>query len=183
MNGPMKRVIWVLYMANSGGVGKLHVARRLIKFPMLFIKLKRILIRADFWSLLLILAKSNQWRFRLVMPFFSSMLQMESSLVSFISEVQIFFWASLLISLRTLCSLTWLRKSAICRLEFVHTFGDAHLYKNHFEQAQLQLQREFRPLPRLTLNPNIKNIFDFTYDDIVISEYDPHPAIRAEVSI
>ncbi len=74
----------------------------------------------------------------------------------------------------------------VCNLqvgEFVHTFGDAHLYKNHFEQAQLQLQREFRPLPRLTLNPNIKNIFDFTYDDIVISEYDPHPAIRAEVSI
>lgn len=67
--------------------------------------------------------------------------------------------------------------------DFVHTLGDAHLYSNHLEQAQLQLTREFRPLPQLKLNPNIKNIFDFTYEDIEIVGYDPHPAIKAEVAV
>lgn len=74
----------------------------------------------------------------------------------------------------------------VCDLEvgdFVHTLGDAHLYSNHLEQAQLQLTREFRPLPQLKLNPNIKNIFDFTYEDIEIVGYDPHPAIKAEVAV
>ncbi|QDK38977.1 thymidylate synthase [Bdellovibrio sp. NC01] len=67
--------------------------------------------------------------------------------------------------------------------DFVHTLGDAHLYSNHLEQAQLQLTRDFRPLPQLKLNPNIKNIFDFTYEDIEIVGYDPHPAIKAEVAV
>ena len=74
----------------------------------------------------------------------------------------------------------------VCELEvgdFVHTFGDAHLYLNHIEQAKLQLSREHRPLPKLRLNPNIKNIFDFTFEDIEIVDYDPHPAIKAEVSV
>jgi len=74
----------------------------------------------------------------------------------------------------------------VCDLEvgeFIHTFGDAHLYLNHLEQARLQLSREFRSLPKLRLNPKIKNIFDFTFEDIEILDYDPHPAIKAEVSI
>lgn len=74
----------------------------------------------------------------------------------------------------------------VCGLQvgdFVHTLGDAHLYSNHIEQTQLQLSRDFRPLPQLKLNPHVKNIFDFTYEDIEIVGYDPHPAIKAEVAV
>ncbi|MBV2167352.1 MAG: thymidylate synthase [Bdellovibrio sp.] len=74
----------------------------------------------------------------------------------------------------------------VCNLEvgdFVHTLGDAHLYLNHLEQAKLQLTRDFRPLPQLKLNPNIKDLFAFTYEDIEIVGYDPHPAIKAEVAV
>ena len=67
--------------------------------------------------------------------------------------------------------------------DFVHTFGDAHLYNNHFEQVELQLSREPKKLPRLILNPEIKNIFDFTYNDITIEGYDPHPLIKGQVSV
>lgn len=74
----------------------------------------------------------------------------------------------------------------VCDLQvgdFVHTLGDAHLYLNHLEQAQLQLTRDFRPLPQLKLNPDKKNLFDFTYEDIEIVGYDPHPAIKAPVAV
>jgi len=67
--------------------------------------------------------------------------------------------------------------------EFVHTFGDLHLYHNHFEQARLQLQRAPRPLPRLTLNPDRRDIFDFEFEDFMITGYDPHPHIKAEVAV
>lgn len=74
----------------------------------------------------------------------------------------------------------------VCNLEvgeFIHTLGDAHIYSNHFEQVNLQLTREPLPLPTLKLNPEIKNIFDFTYEDIAIENYQSHPAIKAVVAI
>jgi thymidylate synthase len=67
--------------------------------------------------------------------------------------------------------------------EFIHTFGDAHLYLNHMEQAKLQLSREPRPLPRMTISHHVKNIFDFKYEDFQLLDYNPHPAIKAEVSV
>lgn len=67
--------------------------------------------------------------------------------------------------------------------EFVHTFGDAHLYTNHFEQAELQLSRDLRPLPTLKMNPDVKDIFSFKFEDFEILNYDPHPHIKAEVAV
>lgn len=67
--------------------------------------------------------------------------------------------------------------------EFIHTLGDAHIYKNHIEQVKLQLTREPRPLPTMKLNPNVTSIFDFTYDDFTLEGYDPHPHIKGEVSV
>ena len=74
----------------------------------------------------------------------------------------------------------------VCGLQvgdFVHTLGDAHLYHNHIEQAKLQLSRQPRPLPHLRLNPEVKDLFGFCYDDFTIEGYDPHPHIKAEVAI
>lgn len=67
--------------------------------------------------------------------------------------------------------------------EFIHTFGDAHLYTNHLDQAKLQLSREARPLPNLTLNPAVTSVLDFTFDDIKIDGYTPHPTIPAPIAI
>ncbi|MBK5107047.1 MAG: thymidylate synthase [Anaerolineales bacterium] len=74
----------------------------------------------------------------------------------------------------------------VCELEvgeFVHTFGDLHLYNNHIEQARLQLTRDPYPLPKMDINPDIKSIFDFQYDDFELVEYQSHPHIKAEVSV
>ena len=67
--------------------------------------------------------------------------------------------------------------------EFVHTFGDLHLYSNHLDQAREQLARECRQLPRMVLNPAVKNLEDFRFEDFTLEGYDPHPAIKAEISI
>jgi len=67
--------------------------------------------------------------------------------------------------------------------EFIHTFGDAHLYLNHLDQADRQLQREPRSPPKMVINPEVRSIFDFVYDDFRLEAYDPHPHIKAEVAV
>ena len=67
--------------------------------------------------------------------------------------------------------------------EFIHTLGDAHIYLNHIDQVKLQLSREPRPLPQMVLNPDVKNIFDFKYEDFQLIDYDPHPHIKGEVAV
>ena len=73
-----------------------------------------------------------------------------------------------------------------CGLEvgdFIHTFGDAHIYSNHQEQIDLQLSRDLKPLPKMVLNPEVKNIFDFTFDDFTLTDYEHHPHIKGAVAI
>ena len=74
----------------------------------------------------------------------------------------------------------------VCDLEpgeFIHTFGDAHIYSNHLEQVNLQLSRDCRPLPQMLINPEVKDIFGFTYEDFELLNYDPHPHIKGEVAV
>lgn len=74
----------------------------------------------------------------------------------------------------------------VCGLEpgdFVHTFGDAHIYSNHLEQVKTQLVREPRPLPKMEINPEVQSIFDYSYEDFTLTNYDPHPHIKGKVSV
>jgi thymidylate synthase len=83
-------------------------------------------------------------------------------------------------------SLLTLMVAQVCNLEpgdFIHTFGDAHIYSNHFEQMNLQLSREPKKLPTIKINTNIKNIFDFNFEDFILENYDPHPHIKGKVAI
>jgi len=83
-------------------------------------------------------------------------------------------------------ALLTLMVAQVCSLKpgaFVHTFGDLHLYSNHVDQVKLQLSREPRPLPKMKLNPAVKNIHDFKYDDFELIGYDPHPPIKAPIAV
>ncbi len=83
-------------------------------------------------------------------------------------------------------ALLTLMVAQVCNLkpgDFVHTFGDAHLYSNHMEQTHLQLSREPRPLPTMKINPSVKDIFAFKFEDFTLEGYDPHPAIKAPVAV
>jgi thymidylate synthase len=74
----------------------------------------------------------------------------------------------------------------VCNLklgDFVHTFGDTHLYLNHLDQAELQLSRELRPLPTMKINPEVKDIFEFKFEDFTLENYNPHPHIKAAVAV
>ena len=83
-------------------------------------------------------------------------------------------------------SLLTMMVAQVCDLrpgEFIHSFGDLHLYQNHLEQAREQLSREFRPLPLMRLNPGVESIYHFRFEDFVLSDYDPHPAIKAPIAV
>jgi thymidylate synthase len=83
-------------------------------------------------------------------------------------------------------ALLTLMVAQVCDLkpgDFVHTFGDLHLYANHLEQAKLQLARDFRPLPQMKINPAVKNIHDFKFEDFELVGYDPHPGIKAPIAV
>src|SRR5690606_17733429 len=83
-------------------------------------------------------------------------------------------------------ALLTLMLAQVCDLEpgdFVHSFGDAHLYLNHVDQAREQLSRDPRPFPRMRLNPEVRNLLDFRYEDFSLEDYDPHPAIRAPIAV
>jgi len=83
-------------------------------------------------------------------------------------------------------SLLTMMVAQVCGLkakEFIHTFGDTHLYSNHLDQAKLQLTRKPKPLPKMVINPDVKNIFDFKFEDFQLIEYNPDPHIKAEVAI
>jgi thymidylate synthase len=83
-------------------------------------------------------------------------------------------------------SLLTLMVAQVCNLkpgEFIHTFGDVHIYNNHFDQVNLQLSRDPKQLPLMRINPLIKNIFEFQYNDFFLSGYEPHPAIKAAVAV
>lgn len=83
-------------------------------------------------------------------------------------------------------ALLTLMVAQVCDMEaadFVHTFGDAHLYSNHFEQTELQLSRTPRPLPLMRLNPDVRNLFDFKFEDFTLEQYEPHPHIKAPVAV
>jgi thymidylate synthase len=67
--------------------------------------------------------------------------------------------------------------------DFIHTFGDAHIYNNHIQQIELQLSREPRALPKMVLNPDVKSIFDFKFEDFTLENYNPHPHIKGAVAI
>ena len=74
----------------------------------------------------------------------------------------------------------------VCDLEageFIHTFGDAHIYHNHFEQARLQLSRQPLSLPKMKINPDVKDLFEFTYEDFELEDYESHPHIKAPVAV
>ena len=86
--------------------------------------------------------------------------------------------ASYALLLKMMAQVTGLREG-----DFVHTFGDAHIYTNHLEQVKLQLSREPRPLPTMKVNPDVKSIFDFQYEDFELTDYNPHPHIKGMVAV
>jgi thymidylate synthase len=108
---------------------------------------------------------------------------MENCLCNSTKEVPMFFGRSF--QYCELCLLCMMM-AQVCGLEvgdYVHTFGDVHIYNNHFEQVNLQLSREPRDLPTMKLNPEIKDLFEFNFEDFTLENYNPYPGIKAPVAV
>ena len=132
----------------------------------------------------LTLVKLAKWLYPLVMLFFNFTSPKENCPANSTNEVPIFF-LGVPFNIASYSLLTMMI-AQVCELklgEFIHTLGDAHLYLNHLEQARTQLKRQPRPLPKMNLNPEIKDIFSFKYEDFELIDYDPHPHIKAPVAV
>src|SRR5437763_14648345 len=98
-------------------------------------------------------------------------------------SVDLFLWVALNIASHSLLTKMVAQAVDLAPGDFVHTFGDLHLYKNHLDQAREQLSRQCRPLPRMKLNPAVKNIYDFKFEDFELVGYEPHPSIKAPIAV
>ena len=107
----------------------------------------------------------------------------DSTRATRLDEVDVFLGVPFNIASYTLLLMMVAQVCGLKPKEFIHTLGDAHIYSNHVEQAKLQLTREPRPLPVMRINPDVKDIFDFHYEDFQLEGYDPHPHIKAEVAV
>ena len=124
------------------------------------------------------------WLFLHAIAYSSFMLLTINYLANFIKEVQIRFLESPF-NIASYALLTMML-AQVCDLEvgdFIHTFGDVHLYNNHLEQVELQLTRNVKKLPEMKINSKVKNIFDFKFEDFELINYDPHPHIKGIVAV
>ncbi len=185
--------IWDPYMVNNGVVGKVRDGKVIDQVSELIHQLKtnpdsrRMIISA--WNVA-DLPEMHLMPCHCLFQFYTASSdsreeeRKENYRVNCINAVLMYFLEFLLI-LHLMRCLTMMI-AQVCDMdlgEFVHSFGDVHLYKNHFEQAELQLTRKPFPLPEMKINREVKNIFDFNYEDFELINYQSHPAIKAPVAV
>ena len=136
------------------------------------------------WLLPITQVSLIKWHCLLVMPFFQFYVaDGKLSCQLYQRSADIFLGVPFNIASYSLLTMMMAQELDLQPGDFVHTLGDAHLYHNHMEQAKIQLERELRPLPTMKLNPEVRSVFDFKFEDFELEGYDPHPHIKAEVAI
>ena len=182
MNGQMKMEIWDMFTDTNGGHGQLLMDSILTKYHKWLKSLKhnpdsrRIIVSA--WNV----GEIDQMALPPCHAFFQFYVA-DGKLSCQLYQRSADIFLGVPFNIDSYALLTMMM-AQVCDLEvgdFVHTLGDAHIYTNHFEQTELQLSRDPRPLPKMKINPDVKNIFDFTIDDFELIEYDPHPHIKGKV--